>query len=72
MKGPKFVISQQCEGGDWYVQSSPNINFTQELETAKELSQAEALEALDVLMTMQRTSSGSDSAAFTVKCVKKN
>lgn len=72
MKGPMFIISQHSEGGDWYVQSSPNIHFTQELESAKKLSQTEVIETLDVLMTMQRTSSGGDAAEFTVKCVKKN
>ncbi len=72
MNNAKFVITQPAEDSPWYLQQSPDIRFTKDPADAKELSQKEALEALDALMTMQRTSSGPDAATFTVQCVRKN
>lgn len=72
MSNAKFIITQPTEDSPWYVQQSPDIRFTKQRTEAKELSQKEALEAMNVLMTMQRTSSGPDAATFTVQCVQKN
>lgn len=68
----KFIITQPAEDSPWYVQQSPDIRFTKQRTEAKELSQKEALAAMDVLMTMQRTSSGPDASTFTVLCVRKH
>lgn len=72
MKGAKFVISQQSEEGSWYVVSSPNIMFTKKISDAKQFSQKDALEAVSVLMTMQRISSSREPSPFTVECLKSN
>jgi hypothetical protein len=68
----KFIITQPAEDSLWYVQQSPDIRFTKQRNEAKELSQKDALATMDILMTMQRTSSGPDAAAFSVLCVSKN
>jgi len=71
MTQAKFEISQTGGEVTWYVQSSPNIQFTDDQAQAKQFSQQEALEAFSSLLTMQRVSSGPDAPVFTVTCVKK-
>lgn len=72
MNNAKFVITQPTDEQPWYLQQSPDIRFTKERSEAKILSQKEALDAMNVLMTMQRTSSGADAPSFTIHCVSKH
>ncbi|CAH6981147.1 conserved hypothetical protein [Vibrio chagasii] len=66
----KFVIKEAGSEPEVFVTQSPNIMFGSRSE-ALEMSQTEALGAIGVLMTMQRTSSWSKVAEYTVICTNK-
>jgi hypothetical protein len=68
MNNAKFII--QVGTSDFYVVQSPDIRFTDGEEEALRMGQELALETLDTLMTMQRTS-GMKPDRYMLHCVEK-
>lgn len=66
----RYIIKEAGSDPEVYVTQAPNIMFGNRSD-ALEMSQTEALSALDSIMIMQRTSSWSKVAEFTLSCIKK-
>jgi hypothetical protein len=66
-----FRIAQIGGEVTYYVSRSPDIRFTDKQDEALIQGQDETLDTMNVLMTMQRISSGKDASVFAIECVSK-